>query len=387
MKNYYLITVLTLLAGFPPLAIDMYLPAFTIIAHDLNEPYSLVQLSLTLFLFGYAIAQLLFGVLSDRFGRKIVLLSGVILFIIGSLLCNEATSILNFYIARLVQSIGAGSGAVISIAIVKDLFEHKERVRYLSIIASIMGLAPVIAPTIGGHLTIWFGWRTIFLFLALIGSITLISLTRVAESNHNKIKIGLKQLTRNYKELLKNTSFLAATLSNAFGFSAMFVFIASSPKIYISHFKIPVESFGYLFAINAAAFMLGNITSLRLNDKVSSRILNIWGAGLIFIGGCLLLITNIFINSIFAVLVPMLFATYGVGIVLPTATANAIAAITKFIGQASSLIACAQFGMAGLITVLVACIQVNNGFTLGILVLFCGTVSSISAFNIKNIKK
>lgn len=376
-KNYFLLLILTLLAMFPPFSIDMYLPAFKNIELSLNASFFTVQLTLSIFLFGYAFSQLLFGPLSDRYGRKPILLFGIILYIIFSLLCAFIPSIHAFYFARLIQAIGAGSSAVISFAIIKDLFEHEQRVFYLSAISAMMGLAPIIAPIIGGYITVLIGWRYIFVFLACMGIIAFSGVTKVPESLPYKNYIDLQLLKNNYYSLLKNRKFTSPALSCAFAFSSMFAFISSSPRMYIHLFNVEQNHFGYLFAINAFSFMLGNFISAKFIGKFSSILLNRLGAMIILIGGILLFSSTLLFNSIYCVIIPMLIATLGVGMTIPSAIANAMSQIDKQAGLASSLISFFQFGLAALTSFIVSQIYFGNALPLGVMVIFGGLVATL----------
>lgn len=363
----------------------MYLPAFNKIANFLHIEASGVQFSLTLFLLGYTFAQLFFGPVSDRFGRKPVLLSGTVLFIIGSILCTYSTTAWQFYTARLLQSIGAGSGAVISLAIIRDSFEHEERLHYLGLISTVMGFAPLVAPILGGKIVKFYEWQYIFASLALVGLISLVLVFMIDESHKNLTKISSKELLHNYIQIIQQKMFMLPSIVNALAFSTMFIYISGSPHLLLGLFKISPSSFGFYFAFNAMAVILGNFIALRLAKIFSSEKVQLIASLLSFLSALSLIILSHKTNSIFMVVVPMFFVTTGVGGMFPTATGNALKAISEHVGQASALVTFIRFGSATIITLVVASLDFCDCTEFSALVLICSSAALlVSVIHIKS---
>lgn len=385
MKKTLLLTTLILLAIFPPLSIDMYLPAFTKIAGFLHVDTNSVQFSLTLFLLGYTFAQLFFGPVSDRFGRKPVLLIGTVIFIVGSILCAYCVRPWEFYLARLIQAIGAGSGAVISLAIIRDSFEHEERLHYLGLISTVMGFAPLVAPIFGGKMVQFYEWQYIFVSLALVGILSFILVFMIDESHKKPTSISLKELFHNYTEIMLKKMFILPSIVNALAFSTMFIYISGSPHLLLGLFKISPSSFGFYFAFNAMAVIVGNFIALRLTKIFSSEKVQLFASSLSFLGAVSLVFLSHKTNNVFMVIVPMFFVTTGVGGMFPTATGNALKAISEHIGQASALVTFIRFGSATIITLIVANLDFSSCTEFSSLVLICSFAALLfSIIHVKN---
>jgi DHA1 family bicyclomycin/chloramphenicol resistance-like MFS transporter len=375
VKKVILITTLVLLAIFPPLSIDMYLPAFTKIADFLHVNTNMVQISLTIFLLGYTFAQLIFGPISDRFGRKYVLLIGTTIFILGSILCAYSSTLWSFYSARLIQSIGAGSGAVISLAIIRDSFEHDERLHYLGLISTVMGFAPLVAPIIGGKIILLYKWQYIFVSLGAVGALTLILIFIIDESHTKLTKVSVIELYNNYITIIKNKMFILPAVVNALAFSTMFIYISGSPHLLLGLFKISPSNFGFYFAFNAIAVIFGNFIATRLNKRFNSELVQLLASMLSAISAILLMVLSYNTSNVLMVIVPMFFVTTGVGGMFPTATGNSIKAISEHIGQASALITFIRFGGATIITLFVAQINFQNCNLFSLIVLICSALA------------
>lgn len=385
MKKFILISTLILLAIFPPLSIDMYLPAFTKITTFLHIDTNQVQFSLTVFLLGYTFAQLFFGPISDRFGRKPVLLVGTLVFIIGSISCVYSVQAWQFYLARLIQAIGAGSGAVISLAIIRDSFEHEERLYYLGLISTVMGFAPLVAPIFGGRIVQFYEWQYIFAVLAIVGILSFILVMIIDESHKELATVSMKELYQNTAQIISHKMFILPAVVNALAFATMFIYISGSPHLLLGLFKITPSKFGFYFAGNALAVIIGNFIALRLTKIFSSEQVQLSASFLAFVGAVALILLSHNTSNVFMVVIPMFFVTTGVGGMFPTATGNALKAISQHIGQASALVTFIRFGSATIITLIVAHLDFSSCQEFSMLVLICSfTALIVSIIHVKN---
>jgi DHA1 family bicyclomycin/chloramphenicol resistance-like MFS transporter len=270
------IAILGLLIGLSPLAIDMYLPSMPAIATGLGASTEAVQQSLTVFLIGFSLPQLIFGPLSDAVGRRHVIIGGVLLFIVGSLLCAMATDIDGLLISRALQAAGAAAMAVTVPALVRDRYSREDFARTLSFIMMVMAVAPLVAPMLGALVLTLGGWRHIFWVLVLIALTGLTLFYRyVDESLPSEKRTALKPaaLLQNYGALLRDRHAFCHMLSAGFIFAGMMAFVAASPFVYIELYGVAEQYYGLLFGLNVITLMVLTTLSNRFIHLGSKRIL------------------------------------------------------------------------------------------------------------------
>jgi DHA1 family bicyclomycin/chloramphenicol resistance-like MFS transporter len=252
-------------------AIDLCLPALPFIAASLEADMGQVQQTLSVFILGVALGQLVYGPLSDRFGRKRVLIFGFVVFILGSILCASAQSVEQLVMFRLIQSLGVAVGAVVMRAVVRDLFQGERAAKVLSQMMLIMLTAPLIAPLLSAQLLRWFSWRVIFWLLVAIG-LTLLAgvLLKLPETLPvaERREISLKTLPGQYLKVLLDRNTAGYFLCGTFTFAGMFAFVAGSPFVYIQYFGVPVEYFGFLYGSNVLMISLLSWLNSRVIEKV-----------------------------------------------------------------------------------------------------------------------
>lgn len=272
------IIILGLLIGLSPLAIDMYLPSMPAIASGLDASTEAVQQSLTVFLIGFSLPQLIFGPLSDAMGRRFVIITGVLLFILGSILCALAADIHWLLMARALQAAGAAAMAVTVPALVRDRFEGSDFARTMSVIMMVMAVAPLIAPMLGALVLLVGGWRLIFWVLALIAVAGMILFhLKVDETLPAQQRVPLRPavLLHNYGSLLRDRHALAHMLSAGFMFAGMMAFVAASPFVYIELFGVAEQYYGLLFSLNIIALMALTTLANRFTHLSSKRVLQL----------------------------------------------------------------------------------------------------------------
>jgi DHA1 family bicyclomycin/chloramphenicol resistance-like MFS transporter len=255
MKNN--IALLALLAAFPPLSTDMYLAAIPLLADLWHQPLATVNLTLVCFFVTYCGFLLVYGPLSDRYGRRPPLLVGMILFVLASLSCAMADSVVQMILARTLQGAGAAAASAIVFAICKDKFSGQLRQRIFIRIGIIVAAAPMVAPIIGGWIIESLSWRWVFVLQAMLGLISMYGVWTMEESLTTRNFDGLNRVFRNYARLMGNMPFLLLSLTFACLGVPFFAFIGSSPDIYITGLGYSEKEYGYFFACNASAFMIG----------------------------------------------------------------------------------------------------------------------------------
>ncbi len=263
-----------MLTAISPLAIDVYLPSFTQIANQFYTSIDQIEITLSIYLLGFALGQLLGGPLSDRYGRKMFIFAGLGVYILFSLAISFATSVEQLWIFRFFQALGGGFAVVNTSAIVRDVYHGKEGAKIFSIISMIMMIAPMIAPVIGVGILYFFSWQYVFIFLAIYASILLYFINKLPETSP---KIKESGLFSNYKVIFKNPNAMLLIFANGFGFSGLFIFITKASFIYMEYFKVDTFYFSLFFSLNVASLMLFSKLNIKLLEKYSSMRLFISG--------------------------------------------------------------------------------------------------------------
>jgi DHA1 family bicyclomycin/chloramphenicol resistance-like MFS transporter len=266
---------------------DIYAPSLPHLPSVFATSPSMVKLTISLNVLMFGIGQMVHGPLSDRFGRKPVLLTAILLFTLISFVCALAQSIEQLIIARMLQGFMGAAEAVICMAIFKDLFNPKQQVRALGIFGMSIALAPAIAPIIGGYIHVWLGWRFNFYLIGFLGIITTLLIWRLLPESTSPDPDALKpaNVFGNYRSLLGNGQFITYSAMVGVGMGIIYAFITGGPFILIQQMGIPTQHFGYYQAFIVATFFIGSLVSTRLVDHVEiGRLLNI-GLGLVLIGG------------------------------------------------------------------------------------------------------
>lgn len=331
-----LLLLLALLSAFPPLSTDMYLPALPFLQKIWGESIATINLTLVSFFASYCFFLLIYGPLSDRFGRRPLLLVGIGLFIISSFLCSASDNAVTLVIFRIFQGAGAAASSVLALAITKDVYEKKEREKVLAYIAVIMAVVPMLAPVFGGWVLIWFSWRWIFVFQALIAVVAWIGVFLMTETIKTPSVFNISRTASIYFELLQNKRFIGfASILSLTGLPH-FAFIGGSAHIYINNFGLSEQAFGYYFAINAASIMLGSFTCTKLLKIFNSKkILTLSFAG-ILLGG-IGIILNLS-SGPWGLALPMAIISFSFGLSRPPSNNLILEQVNKNIGSASSLL-------------------------------------------------
>ncbi len=338
-----LLPLLALLAAFPPLSTDMYLPAIPSLQARWHVSLVMVNYTLVSFFLSFSFALLIYGPLSDRFGRRLPLLGGIGLYITASLLCASADQVNTLILFRVLQGLGAASAAALSMAISKDLFEGREREKMLAYMGVIVALAPMLAPVLGGLMLKWLTWPWIFISQGILGLIAFLGVWRMSEPSHSLKRVPLSKMIGRYMLLFRNRRYIILTVMMALGIWPLFGFIAGSADMYVRRFGLSEQVFSYFFACNAIAFMSGSYTCARLVHRVPGiRLMTVGFAG-IFIGGwCMLFFGG---KSHWSFALPMAFITFCLGLSRPLGNSLILEQVDSDAGSASSLLMFVYFVM------------------------------------------
>lgn len=373
--NLRTILILGALSAFGPLAIDFYLPAFPAIALAFGTDEKHVQLTLASYFLGLSIGQLAYGPVADRFGRRIPLLFGVTLFTLASLACAFAPNLEWLIGARFVQALGGCAGMVISRAIVSDKCDAVQSAKVFSQLMLVMGLAPILAPMLGGLLVNLYGWQSIFIsltaFSALASLAVALGLPESMPASHPRQPLA--GAFKQYRSLLGDRIFLGHALTGGIAMAGMFSYIAGSPFVFIKLYGVPAEHYGWLFGTNAAGFILVAQLNARLVGKKGPAFLlsrTVW----IYLTAALTLlaITGLRTEQLWPLLVPLFICIASLGCIIPNASACAMNGQWARAGSASAMLGCLQFSVAAGAAALVGVLHDGTAVPMALVISLCG---------------
>ena len=375
-----LIFIIGSLSAFGPLSIDMYLPGLPSIARDLGGENWQVQLTLTACLLGLAGGQIVAGPFSDALGRRRPLLIGLFSYAAASLLCALAPSVFFLILLRLVQGLAGAAGIVIARAIVRDHYSGSAAARFFAFTMAISGLAPILAPIVGGQLLNFTSWRGVFLVLMAIGlALLAMAFLGLGESlpPERRQTGGIRATLHNFKLLLTNRHFVGYAISAGLAFAAMMAYIAGSPFILEDIYGVSPQLFSLVFAINAMGIIAASQLSGRLVGKISSSTLLAVGLTGSVTGGLLLLLVSITNVGLIGILPAFFLVVASVGFIGPNATALAMATQPGVAGSASGLLGVLQFSIGAAVTPLVGIGGNNTVLPLAIIMASLGVSAGL----------
>ena len=351
-KRWKLAAILGTLAAFAPLSIDMYLPALPHIASELHTTPSFVQLSLTFFMLGLALGQLLVGPLSDVRGRRTPLLIGLAIYSVASLLCAFSPSIWFFIALRFIQGLSGAAGIVLSRAIVRDIYSGLEMTKFFSLLALVNGIAPILAPIIGAFVLLFAPWKGVFIILSLIGVVMfLLVLFSLPESLpvESRSVGGLVQTTRTFKQLILDRSFIGFALSQALVSAVLFAYISGSSFVLQNVYGTSPLVYSLIFGLNGVGIATASQITGRLADRISEVKLFFAGIIMAVFGSITLLVLLALQANLYLILIPLLIAISSIGVVSTTGNSLALQSQGKIAGSASALLGLLQFLLAGIV--------------------------------------
>jgi DHA1 family bicyclomycin/chloramphenicol resistance-like MFS transporter len=348
-----MVFLLASFAGMAPMSWDITLAAMPVMARDFSTSPAYVQLTLSLFAIGFGLGQLVYGPMSDRYGRKPVLLGGFALYVLSSVGCAVAGGMDQLIALRFLQGFAGSVGVVLSRAIVRDLYERQEGARMLSLMTMIQSLAPIIAPLLGGFLVVHFGWPSIFVVLAVLGAgATTGAALLLGESLKHKDlhAIAPRRIAANWLRFFTNRRSLAFAAVNALTYAGVFSYIAGSSFVYLEIYNVPTQDFGYYFMVTAVGLMAGSSMNARLVRRMSTDRIMLAGFAMMFVASILALIELVtHYGGPIALVLPMVLYAFAMAWVMPNAVAATMEPMPEIAGSVSSLLGFLQM-MAGALT-------------------------------------
>lgn len=367
---------------FGPLSLDMYLPALPDLAQSLHTPQSNVQLTLTSCLIGLAVGQLVAGPMSDAWGRKKPLVIGLIAYAVTSLFCAVAPEVFSLTAVRFLQGFAGAAGLVISRAMVRDLYDGDALTKFFSTLMLVNGLAPILAPVLGGQLTRFMSWRGVFVVLALIGvallAAALLGLkeTLPKEARHSSGG-GLPATLRTFRVLTRDRRFMGYILTGGFAFAAMFAYISGSPFVLEDIHGLSKQEFSFVFGANALGIMIVGQIGGRLVGRLSPARLLGAGLAMSFGGSAVLLVATAgFGGDLPGTLLGLFLMVSAIGLIMPQVTALALSGYAPSVaGAASAMIGTGQFLLGAVFAPLVGLGGKTSGLPMAVVIFALSAVA------------
>jgi DHA1 family bicyclomycin/chloramphenicol resistance-like MFS transporter len=349
VRYFKLILILGFLTALGPFSIDMYLPGFAGIAKDLNTTVANVAMTLSSYFIGISAGQLLYGPLLDRYGRKKPLFIGLLVYILASLGCVFVQDIDTFIGLRFIQAIGSCAATVASVSMVRDLFPVRDIPKVFSLLMLVVGLSPMLAPTVGGYVTAAYGWHMVFLILMFIGIVILFAAQFGLPNSYtpdSSISLKPKPILLNFGIVLKEPQFYTYAFTGAIAFSGLFTYVAASPILFMDIFNVDAKTYGWIFAFMSLSFILASqLNSVLLKSFSSEKM--IYGALVtqsVIVIAFLICSLNDFLGLYETIALLFLFLAC-LGISNPNTAGLTLAPFTRNAGSASALMGAIQLGL------------------------------------------
>lgn len=369
-QTFFLVLILGLLDTLTPFSIDMYLPAFPLIAKDLHTTVENMSLSVSSYFLGFAIGQILYGPLLDRFGRKLPLYIGMVLYIIATLGCATCTTINGLLIMRFVQALGGCVGSVAAIAMVQDLFPPEKSASIISFLILVIGLSPLLAPSVGSFVLSFWGWHGVFIVLAVIAVLLLfITFFFLPAGAPPDVSISLKPrpILAVFRQIITQPQFYVYAFAGTFSFAGLFIYVAGSPAVFMDYFHLTAHQYGGVFALLSVGFIGGSqlnhaLTKRYANQQIFTAVIILQTIiSVLFSVGVLAGVLSLFWHLVFLFVILLC-----VGIGGPNATAIAMAPFAKTAGSASALLGFIQIGIGGIVSSAVGLLHQKGSLSLAL---------------------
>jgi len=386
--QWMVIIILSLLTALEPLSIDLYLPGFILMSEAFGTTVANVQISLSTFLGGFAIGQLLWGPLADRFSRKKPILISLSIFIIASIACIYVKTIEQLWVVRFIQAIGGCGGIVISRAVVTDYFDKTHTLKIFALLSLIMGVAPILAPGIGNGVLRLLGWEGAFEVIAALGIIMfLLTVFLLPETHKGKISSQSKGVINGYLEILRVKKFVVYSLIAGIVNGALMIYVANGPFLVMEKGGFSMDAFSVIFAINACGLMIGSYITAVLQKYIPTNKLVKYALLMMSVLSTVLLGAMYMDANIIFILVILFFYIFPIGILFPTTTELAITPFINNSGTASALFGSIQLMMAFICSILSNYISDGTTVAVGLAFFLCSILAFIIVFTKMELKQ
>lgn len=380
-QRFLTIFTLGLLSALGPFSIDMYLPGFPAIAEDLNTTVAHVALSLSSYFIGISIGQLVYGPLLDRFGRKIPLYVGLVIYFAASIWCVFVHNADTLIVARFVQAIGGCAGMVAARALVRDLFPVSENAQVFSLLMLVIAVSPIIAPTLGGYMTSIFGWHSIFIVLSIIVLINIVTVyvwLPAGRPPDTTKSLMPGSIIKSFWGVFKVPQFYTYTLTGSFAASGLYAYIAGSPYIFMELYGVSEKQYGWIFGFIALGLISASqLNTLLLRKYSSEQITKVTLICQVITGSLLFAGAYFHLLSLYPTIILAFLFLSTQGFAFPNTSALAIAPFSKNAGSASALMGAIQLGIGATTTAIVSILSNHSELPMTGVMFVCASVSLI----------
>lgn len=336
-----------------PFTNNIMVPSLPALATDLRIEFGDAQAILSIFMVGFAAGQLFVGPMSDRFGRKPVLTTSLVIFATASVLCSFAPDLYSLCAARLLQALGASATLSVGRAIVRDSFATDKMAQVYAYVGTALALGPIVGPMFGGVIEVAAGWRSVFLFLAAFGCLMLmiiVFMLRETNTNLNRDATRPARIVGNYATLLSTRLYMGYVLCNAICYGGIFAFTSCSAYILIGLLKVSPDVFGALYAVTVSAYGVGTLVASQITRRVGINRMIVFGGLIMTIFGEIgVILPMLGYFNIWTVVLPFAGFAFGTGFVFPSGQAGGISPYPKMAGAASSMLSCLQMSTAAVV--------------------------------------
>lgn len=391
MKNKSILEAILVLGpciALHSIAMDIFVPCVPSMELALQTSFSKVQWALSIFVLATGLGQVIMGPLTDRYGRRWVMLISILAFLLSTIACSIAPNIEILIAARLIQGLASCGTSVATVTVVRDVFDEENRTRVYSYINGVIALAPLLAPLLGGYLLIKFGtWRSTFHFISIFTLVTFfIAYWRLHETKPLVTTDDFKpsDLVANYKELFTDKVFISFAFCACTALTALFLFFSVSSVLLIKVLGVSETKFGYYFGFNAAVYMIACFFTPKFKHKIGIENTIIVGSALIFMGSAMMLGWNfIYGLSKLGLMLPNAIITFGVGLIFGPCAAAGLAAYKHMAGTASAVYGTIEYSGAALVGALVMSFNVESTFSLGFTLFIMGGINILLIMGVK----
>ncbi|QJP15700.1 multidrug effflux MFS transporter [Starkeya sp. ORNL1] len=383
--GWRVLAILSALMGFASISTDLYLPAMPAMGEALGADTGTVELTVSGYLIGFSLGQLLWGPISDRYGRRLPVAVGLILFVIGSAGCALADSASTLIAARIVQAVGACASVVLARAMVRDLYEGNRAAQMLSTLITVMAIAPLIGPILGAQILALAGWRAIFWTRVGFGLATLAALFTLPETlpAGQRSQESLGRSLMRYGELLRQRRLLGYAAAGGFFYGGMFAYIAGTPFAYITYHHVPAQLYGLLFAVGIVGIMITNTVNARLVMRFGSDRLLVHGSTAAAFSGLLLAVAAwAGWGGLWGLVIPLFLFVSATGFIVANSIAGALADFPKRAGAVSALIGAIHYGSGIIGSALVGAFADGTPRPMGLVIALAGVGSLLGALTL-----
>ncbi|MEI9921643.1 MAG: multidrug effflux MFS transporter [Bacteroidota bacterium] len=380
-KRTFLVIVLGLMVAVGPFSIDMYLPAFQVIANEFGTTVPNVALSMASYFVGMATGQLIYGPLLDRFGRRPPLYAGLLIYVVASVACIMSVNVNQLIWFRLIQAIGGCASSVAAFAIVRDVFPVKENAKVFSSLMLVISTSPIIAPSLGSFASLAWGWQSVFVILIIL-TVLIIALVFFAIKDVRgpdpTFSLMPRHILRSFGDVFREPQFFTYAFSGGIAFAGLFVFVSSSPFLFLEVYGLDEKQYGILFAIMVGGMIAASQANRLLLRRFSSETLVSWAISIQVTMSLLLLATALLQLETFYVHVVLLMGFLAtVGIILPNSSALVLAPFSSNTGTASALLGALQLGFGALASFVVSVATTESSMPMTITMCICASCSLV----------